>query len=598
MSIDVLVNDLKLHKNLKGAIVLIGAGASVSAGIPLAAGFVEQIRKTYAAQVAGLDPAYPAYMARLHSGSRRDLVQRYVKAARVNWAHLALAQLMLEGYVRRVLTTNFDPLLTIACHMVGLYPAVYDLAAIESIRPGLAPDGSIFHLHGIHYSFVQLHTAQEVDRQYRRIAPLFNEAGQHSPWIVAGYSGDQDPVFRHLTEVDRFEYGLTWAGYRHYPPPEHVRRDLLDANKDARLLSGYDADSLFVELATRLGCFPPEFIQQPIAYIRRRMAGLAPFQPPEPAANLGRALPGPGPVAVLASADALLDRAQLHYEDARSSPNRADDQVHALTLAHMANVLLMSGRHEEAIERLRPEHERQPSPAVAYSLANALRLRGLELLRQAPPDIQAAILCYTEADTLLPGTPDILNSWGNALWTSARLSPPDRRAGLFQLAEERYRAALSASPDVHFALHNLAGCLTDHALMLDPAESLPLLVEARRLFERCLDQRPPGLHQTLNGLAIVLVHLARRDDAAEPAELLEKARGYFQQADELVPGFAAYSLGCLAALRGDLDEAQRMLTRAAQTSYLPRRQKLETDTDLDPLRRLPWFSALTGLPPR
>ena len=51
-------------------------------------------------------------MAALERGARRDLIGGYIDKAKINWAHLALAQLIHGGYVDRVLTTNFDPLIS------------------------------------------------------------------------------------------------------------------------------------------------------------------------------------------------------------------------------------------------------------------------------------------------------------------------------------------------------------------------------------------------------------------------------------------------------------------------------------------------------
>ena len=66
---------------------------------------------------------------------QRDLIAREVDAAKINWGHVAIAQLMASGYVDRVLTTNFDPLVVRACALSGIYPAVYDFAASHVLLP-------------------------------------------------------------------------------------------------------------------------------------------------------------------------------------------------------------------------------------------------------------------------------------------------------------------------------------------------------------------------------------------------------------------------------------------------------------------------------
>lgn len=138
------VRNAKRHK--KSCALLIGAGCSVSAGIPLASGFIEVIKKDWlnaferAKQKAQpANPTYPICMAELSDAERRDLISDYVDRATINWAHLAIAQLMKDGFVDRVFTTNFDPLVLRACALLGVFPAVYDFAASQRFKPAYLP---------------------------------------------------------------------------------------------------------------------------------------------------------------------------------------------------------------------------------------------------------------------------------------------------------------------------------------------------------------------------------------------------------------------------------------------------------------------------
>ena len=74
--------------------VLLGAGCSISAGIPSAAEIVRHIQTHFpAAYARASSHNYPDCMAALERGVRRDLVGSYIDKAKINWAHLALAQL-------------------------------------------------------------------------------------------------------------------------------------------------------------------------------------------------------------------------------------------------------------------------------------------------------------------------------------------------------------------------------------------------------------------------------------------------------------------------------------------------------------------------
>jgi len=230
----------------KKCALLIGAGCSVKAGIPTAAGFVEIIKKEWSvAYGRAKQKDYPHCMAELSDAERRDLIAEKVEKAKINWAHLAIAQLMKNDFVDRVLTTNFDPLVLRACALLNVFPAVYDFAASQHFKPAYTCEKAVFHLHGQHTGFVLLHTAEQVARLSESVAPLFEDAGRGRLWLVVGYSGDNDPVFEHLARVRRFDERLYWVGYKDNEPASHVREKLLLTDKSAFYVNGYDADDFF-----------------------------------------------------------------------------------------------------------------------------------------------------------------------------------------------------------------------------------------------------------------------------------------------------------------------------------------------------------------
>ena len=213
-SIDHVVEMVRNRRETKdGCSLLIGAGCSVTAGIPSAAGFVELIKQRYAAHHAQAEPKnYPRCMAALPSGARRRLIEEKVDDARINWAHIAIAQLMKAGYVDRVLTTNFDPLIVRACALVGESPAVYDFAVSQLLKPEHIPHKAVFHLHGQRTGFILLNTEQEVVEHSQRLGALFKTAGEGKAWIVVGYSGESDRFSRIWPMWQSSTSGCTGSG--------------------------------------------------------------------------------------------------------------------------------------------------------------------------------------------------------------------------------------------------------------------------------------------------------------------------------------------------------------------------------------------------
>lgn len=69
--------------------LLVGAGCSLSAGIPLSNKIVEDIRDKFPrafarAQKKSASPGYGLCMRELSPGQRRDLLKRYIDAAYIN----------------------------------------------------------------------------------------------------------------------------------------------------------------------------------------------------------------------------------------------------------------------------------------------------------------------------------------------------------------------------------------------------------------------------------------------------------------------------------------------------------------------------------
>src|SRR5512144_3408592 len=263
-------------------VLLVGAGCSFQAGIPLARGFVDEINARFPdAFDRAAEKTYPVCMGELSASDRHDLISEYIDKAKINWAHISIAQLMRAGYVDRVLTTNFDPLVTRACALLNFYPAVYDMAVVRTgFVADYVRDQAVFHLHGQRDGFVQLHRKDEVDALAEAIEPLFDDTARNRCWIVIGYSGTNDPVFRALADRPDFPHRLFWVGFRDEQPSPDVKAALLDAGKDVHWISGYDPDTFLVQLASRLGCFPPGFFAKPFTHLLECFGSLAGFRLP------------------------------------------------------------------------------------------------------------------------------------------------------------------------------------------------------------------------------------------------------------------------------------------------------------------------------
>jgi len=266
--------------NKRSAAVLMGAGMSVSAGIPTAIDIVRYIERKFPNIIRDTEATYPKYMNELSKAQQRDLIHKYIQNAKLNWAHIHLASLINAGFIDRVLTTNFDPLVVRALGALNIYPGVYDFATAAShFKATRVAKPAVFYLHGQHHGFVMLHSEEECAKHYENLGGMFSDTDRDRVWIVIGYSGYNDPVFQRLAELSVYESNLYWVGYKDNPPAEHIQKDILsDENKHGYYVSGHTADSFFRNLATKLlDTHLPPIINTPFSYLLETLNQITPY---------------------------------------------------------------------------------------------------------------------------------------------------------------------------------------------------------------------------------------------------------------------------------------------------------------------------------
>lgn len=533
-----------------GCALLVGAGVSVSAGIPLASGFVSQIGRLYPELHRLAEPkSYQNCMGQLAVSQRHLLIKDAVDTAKINWAHVAMAQLIKAGYISRILTTNFDPLVARACAVCGVFPAVYDFAACEKFRPEFVVEPAVYHLHGQHSGFVQLHTEEEVKQHFRRLKPVFEDAGMGRPWIVIGYSGDNDPVFDHLARVNRFNGGLYWIGYRDEDPPEHVRTRLLERGKDAWYVKGHDADSFFVQIARALNCFPPDFVDRPLSHIKGVLGQFTDFRLNDRA--------GPNIVGITNQRlDEAIQQFEAHSPAADAlrvffeGDNQKLEQFEAAlgdTTGELMKIRAWGATHEGVALATKAEGRTNCDADKVFELAYASFNRAVEI----DPTMHEAF-----------------NNWGVALLAQAKTKSGESAFSLFERAGEKFARAVDIKADSHNALYNWGSVLTDQAEISPRARAKQLLELACEKYRRAVEIRP-DMHEAFHNWGLVLLGLARAETDGEADRLFELAGEKFARAVEIKPDKrdAVYNWGntlMSQALRKSGSEADRLFELAGE----------------------------------
>ena len=537
-SIEEITETLRNAKSRgRGCTLLIGAGCSVKAGIPTAAGFIDIIRHEYErAYSRAPEKTYAKCMGELLLSERRDLIARYVDRALINWAHLCMALLVQEGYVDRVLTTNFDLLVVRACAVLGRFPAIYDFATSQLLKTADIPGEAVFYLHGQRTGFVLMNTVEDMEKHATLLGPVFEDAGSGRVWIVVGYSGENDPVFDHLARIARFDNGLFWIGYGDNEPQAHVRERLLGRDKDAFFTNGFDADSFFIRLTQALKIFPPDLVARPFTYLEHALTRIAPFTAPGQASEDD----------VLRTSRRWIHNAIAQFEKpaweiiTEGSTARVEGQERSGMIAVAAQFLLMAGHHEQVLAFAK-DYEESPSAELANVLSMAYVMRGNQLLdqaktktgREAESLFSEAGKQYEAALAINPSRYEALQNWGNMLLDLAKTKTRNDADRVLIEAQHKYEAALDLKEDCALLI-SLGNLLLERAKAAVGGDVDELFAAAAEKYQRAVAINPhtPHVFQNWGNL---LLDQAKTKTGEEADRLFQAAEANYRTAIDIKP---------------------------------------------------------------
>lgn len=247
--------------------ILIGAGASYSAGVPLAKGFVDAINADYSHCLHGAKEdeksSYQFCMGRLSQADRKRLIEKALDSAKVNWGHIALAQMISNGTFSRVLSFNFDLLVEKSLSLLGLQFAVYDFGSAPSDKLTFIAEPAIIHLHGQGYGIKLINDKGETDEHIEKLAPLFTDTLKSRNLIVIGYSGFSDPYMKLIVDNFSGDHNLIWLNFG-----ANTDTDLaeLEHFTQLRVFNNCDFDQMMIGLAELHDTWPPEFVRNPLKH--------------------------------------------------------------------------------------------------------------------------------------------------------------------------------------------------------------------------------------------------------------------------------------------------------------------------------------------
>lgn len=161
-------------------------------------------------------------------------------------AHHAIAQLVKQGIIRVILTTNFDRLMERALQEVGVSPQViHGAEQIDAMMPLPHSQVTVLKLHGDYADLEQRNTVDELEAYPEAQQLLLERVLNDYGLIVCGWSGDWDRALVRAVEGTRpRRYPMFWSSYGALG--EVAQR--LTAQHAAAVIPGLTADELFTDL--------------------------------------------------------------------------------------------------------------------------------------------------------------------------------------------------------------------------------------------------------------------------------------------------------------------------------------------------------------
>ena len=596
----------KIKSAGKSFVVLAGAGCSVKSGIPDAQMTSAIIKNKFPkAFEKATAKDYHHLIAALSAREKDLILAKYYSDPKINWASIAIALLIKKQFASRVFTTNFDSLLIRACALMDEYPAVYDGTTSKLSPQNISSSSSLVYLHGQDIGKTGLHTSQGFAVLQDSLAALVQNTAKENPWIVMGYKGANDPVFKLLAQVEKFEKGLYWVGTNDNEIPSHVKEHLLEKNNGAYYVNGADADSFLVGLTQKLGIFPPDFISKPYSHFGEKICSIAPFPLP------GRA----GELNVTQTFQDDLQYAIKEFEgtdgktnvgkDGSSLARPDSDQIKAIFTAQQH---LLAGEPDKVL-KFRDEYDKNPSPVMADLLYWASVMQGNVLrdqVKQAKDKqksrlLQQAAEKYQAANEIKPDKAETLFQWAMVLkestigetekniekhlvlageklenaielkpnWYEAHQalgqihfqrgeSPTEETAeNHFNQAIKYFKSALSIREDLPEALYGLGKAMVHQARWKQGGEAVQLFDQSMKKFRETLSYQPRHFN-ALTSWGDVLTHLAENMEDEEANSLLADAQDKYKSAIKINPknhtGFLGW--GKVLWMRGGIGSDQ------------------------------------------
>jgi tetratricopeptide (TPR) repeat protein len=492
--IDLLAYILKeaKKKNLPKPIFFLGAGASRSGNIPLAGEIIKQILHDYSDYPPIKDlpiegRTYAKLMDCLQPDQRDELLKKYIDEAKINVAHIYLAQLIKEGFVDYVLTVNFDNLMLRSLALFNIFPATYDMAILQDFTTTTFKEKSVVYLHVQSHGLWLLNTSEEMKKVKGTVPRIFDTIKNKRPWVFIGYSGE-DPIFEYVKNLGRFNNGLYWVTYNDYNPIESVQKFLSEPNTNAYIIKGYDADSFMLKLNSELELAQPYIVDKPFSALKEMLTEIVDIDDKE------------------------------HFEGVKERLNISIRQVdEAIQQFELGEIESFHNIEENKIDLLKKE------------IINLIISEQYDEKTITDIEVKVKGISNHNLQSLLSG---LYSDWGIFLGSLAQTKEGKEADELYRQSFEKYQKAIEIKPDNHNAYNNLASYLVNLAKTKKGKEAKYLYFESFTKYQKAIEIKPDK-YESYKNWGNALVSLAKTKKGKEAEDLYYESFSKYQKAIEI-----------------------------------------------------------------
>lgn len=298
-------------------IFLVGAGCSVSAGIPAARGVAEhcalKLAGIYSGNVFLGDPeaalawlkrnkhlgdfqgAFPredgshwpdlySYFFESHFKSpnqQRDVINEIIDAAKdgLNWAHACLGELVHLRFVHTVLTTNFDQLILQGIIRTGELPVIADgLEALNRIT-AKPRRSQVVHLHGSMHTYNLRNSREALNQTHQdtgAVTMIMSLLQQCDQLVVVGYGGGEEGIMALLRDAAKLlpQLVVYWVTFQQGLDGLSKNSRALLSGENKFVVWGGPADKFFGDLMEALRIGEPRWVADPIGVLKEQSGRL------------------------------------------------------------------------------------------------------------------------------------------------------------------------------------------------------------------------------------------------------------------------------------------------------------------------------------